>query len=194
MSTLEVNKITPVSGGTSITLGDSGDTFTVPSGVTLTNNGTATGFGDANLAASCSFAAYMNSGVTNIAADSLVSLPFDTEFFDIGSNLNTSTYTFTAPATGYYLFNTYIRLNNNNRDMNYIMFRLVTTAREYERNIWDPNAFYNDVTYWSMNSTDYVYLSSGNTVIPKYYQGGGSANVDIPSGAGQSMFSGFRVA
>jgi len=45
MSTLEVNKITPVSGGTSITLGDSGDTFTVPSGVTITNNGTANGFG-----------------------------------------------------------------------------------------------------------------------------------------------------
>lgn len=44
MSTLEVNKITP-STGTSITLGDSGDTFTIPSGVTLTNNGSATGFG-----------------------------------------------------------------------------------------------------------------------------------------------------
>ena len=44
MSTLEVNKITP-STGTSITLGDSGDTFTIPSGVTLTNNGSASGFG-----------------------------------------------------------------------------------------------------------------------------------------------------
>jgi len=44
MSTLEVNKITP-STGTTITLGDSGDTFTIPSGVTLTNNGTASGFG-----------------------------------------------------------------------------------------------------------------------------------------------------
>lgn len=44
MSTLEVNKITPQSGST-ITLGNSGDTFTLPSGVTLTNNGIATGFG-----------------------------------------------------------------------------------------------------------------------------------------------------
>jgi len=44
MSTLEVNKITPVGVGTSVTLGDSGDTFTIPSGVTLTNNGTASGF------------------------------------------------------------------------------------------------------------------------------------------------------
>ncbi len=36
MSTIEVNKITPVSGGTAVTIGDSGDTFTVPTGVGLT--------------------------------------------------------------------------------------------------------------------------------------------------------------
>jgi len=35
MSTIEVNKITPVDGGTNTTLGDSGDTIQVPSGVTL---------------------------------------------------------------------------------------------------------------------------------------------------------------
>ena len=35
MSTIEVNKITPVSGGTATTLGDSGDTFTVTSGATF---------------------------------------------------------------------------------------------------------------------------------------------------------------
>ena len=45
MSTLEVNKITPQGTGTTVTLGDSGDTFTIPSGVTLTNNGSANGFG-----------------------------------------------------------------------------------------------------------------------------------------------------
>ena len=45
MSTLEVNKITPAGAATEVTLGESGDTFTLPSGVTLTNNGTASGFG-----------------------------------------------------------------------------------------------------------------------------------------------------
>ena len=43
-SELKTNKISPAT-GTAFTLGDSGDTFTVPSGVTLTNSGTATGFG-----------------------------------------------------------------------------------------------------------------------------------------------------
>ena len=41
---LKTNKISPAS-GTSFTLGDSGDTFTIPSGATITNSGTATGFG-----------------------------------------------------------------------------------------------------------------------------------------------------
>ena len=43
-SELKVDKISPAS-GTSFTLGDSGDTFTVPAGATITNSGTATGFG-----------------------------------------------------------------------------------------------------------------------------------------------------
>ena len=44
MSELKTNKISP-SVGTGITLGDSGDTVTIPVGVTITNNGTQNGFG-----------------------------------------------------------------------------------------------------------------------------------------------------
>ena len=43
-SEIKANKISPAT-GTAFTFGDSGDTFTVPSGVTLTNSGTASGFG-----------------------------------------------------------------------------------------------------------------------------------------------------
>jgi hypothetical protein len=44
MSELKVNKISPRS-GTDVTLGDSGDTITVPAGASIVNNGTVTGFG-----------------------------------------------------------------------------------------------------------------------------------------------------
>ena len=44
MSTVKVNKITPRTCN-SIQLGESGDTLTIPSGATLQNCGTATGFG-----------------------------------------------------------------------------------------------------------------------------------------------------
>ncbi len=44
MSEVKANKISPAT-GTAFTLGDSGDTFTVPSGANIVNSGTATGFG-----------------------------------------------------------------------------------------------------------------------------------------------------
>ena len=47
MSQIEVDKIIPQS-GTSTQLGESGDTITIPAGATITNNGTANGFGSAD--------------------------------------------------------------------------------------------------------------------------------------------------
>lgn len=41
---VKTNKVSPAS-DVSLTLGDSGDTITIPSGATITNSGTATGFG-----------------------------------------------------------------------------------------------------------------------------------------------------
>ena len=45
MSEIKVNKISPRTNCGTVTLGDSGDTFTIPAGATITNNGTQTGFG-----------------------------------------------------------------------------------------------------------------------------------------------------
>ena len=45
MSEIKVNKISPRTNCGTVTLGDSGDSITIPSGVTITNNGTQTGFG-----------------------------------------------------------------------------------------------------------------------------------------------------
>ena len=45
MSEVKVNKISPRANCGTVTLGDGGDTFTIPSGVSITNNGTASGFG-----------------------------------------------------------------------------------------------------------------------------------------------------
>ena len=45
MSEVKVNKISPRTNCGTVTLGDSGDTFTIPSGATITNSETATGFG-----------------------------------------------------------------------------------------------------------------------------------------------------
>ena len=45
MSELKSDKLSPRTASGTVTLGTSGDTFEIPSGVTFTNSGTATGFG-----------------------------------------------------------------------------------------------------------------------------------------------------
>ena len=45
MSEIKVNKISPRTACGTVQLGDSGDTITIPAGATITNNGTAAGFG-----------------------------------------------------------------------------------------------------------------------------------------------------
>ena len=47
MSEIQANKLSPAS-GTALQVGDSGDTITIPSGATITNSGTANGFGENN--------------------------------------------------------------------------------------------------------------------------------------------------
>ena len=114
MSEVKVNKISPRS-GTDVTLGDSGDTFTVPSGATITNSGTATGFGDDNTPA---FSAYTSAATTTISTATETKITLDTEEFDSdGAFDSTTNYRFTVPAGegGKYLFSasiTYLSLTN----------------------------------------------------------------------------------
>mgnify|MGYP001593795275 CR=1 FL=1 len=49
MSEVKTDKLSPRTGSGTVTLGTSGDTFTIPSGVTITNNGSSSGF-DSGLA------------------------------------------------------------------------------------------------------------------------------------------------
>lgn len=71
MSTLSVDKVEPV--GSTLTFGQSGDSFVIPSGATFTNNGTATGFAgkivqvledNLNTSVSSSSTSYVASGLS----------------------------------------------------------------------------------------------------------------------------------
>tara|TARA_Y100000592_G_C5256861_1_gene215400 strand:+ start:16 stop:579 length:564 start_codon:yes stop_codon:yes gene_type:complete len=94
MATLFVDKVDPQS-GTSLEIGSSGDTITIPSGATITNSGTATGFGGANTPY---FYARRTSTQT-MSNSTNTAVQFDTEDFDTGSEYNTSNYRF-VPANG----------------------------------------------------------------------------------------------
>jgi len=109
MGTLFVDKLDPQS-GTSLEIGSSGDTITIPSGCTITNNGTQTGFGGVMTPA---FSAYggTQSGVAN---NTTTVLTCNSEVFDSDSKYDTSTYRFTPGVTGKYFF--YVAFKNNQSD------------------------------------------------------------------------------
>jgi len=98
MSKLETNQVDP-STGTTLTLGTSGDTIAIPSGVTITNSGTANNFGGANTPA---FSAYL-SGNNGLSDNTFTKLVFNTEEYDSGSVFNTSNNRFTPGVVGKYI-------------------------------------------------------------------------------------------
>ena len=101
MSTLEVNKITPQGVATEVTLGDSGDTFTIPSGVTLDgSSATLTGF--PNPSNTPSFYAYLASNISDFTANQYNTIVFGTEGHDSNSDYDTSTGIFTPSVAGKY--------------------------------------------------------------------------------------------
>jgi hypothetical protein len=147
-SELKVDKITPAS-GTSATIGSSGDTFTIPSGVTFANAGTATGFAPIGISSS------MTSGTgLNIDANGHVTKPLNTAFavgqtssltvanghtmfstgtteqYDVNSDFSGGT--FTAPVTGkYIIFLSFLTESLSDSATNFIHPRLVTSNRDH---------------------------------------------------------------
>jgi hypothetical protein len=97
MSKIEVDAIEPQS-GTTLTIGASGDTITVPSGATITNSGTATGFGGTNTPA---FEATLSSDQTP-SNDVNTLVVFDSEVFDTAGAYNTVDGKFTPQTAGKY--------------------------------------------------------------------------------------------
>ena len=114
MGTLFVDKLDPQS-GTSLEIGSSGDTITIPSGCTITNNGTQTGFGGTNTP---SFKANFAGDPNNpqpISSGTYTVLQLDGEVYDTDSAYDTSNYRFTVPSgkAGKYYFHAQLYWNES---------------------------------------------------------------------------------
>ena len=100
MSTLSVDMIEPV--GSTLTLGQSGDTVTIPAGGTFTNNGTATGFAAGSTHASQWRLTANFSGSVDPIATNLEEVDAPLGFGVLGASMTQTGGVFTFPATGYW--------------------------------------------------------------------------------------------
>ena len=98
MSKLETNQVDPAT-GTTLTLGTSGDTISIPSGVTIANSGTATGFGGNN----DPILSVGLSSTQNINDNTWTTIVMDTEILDADGIYNNSTGVATPTAGTYFM-------------------------------------------------------------------------------------------
>ena len=100
--TLKVGQITTSSGSGTITLGQSGETVTIPTGATITNSGTATGFGGGITEADMFrlTADLANPGDADITAN--LERVDDASFAKIGTGMTENSGIFTFSSTGLY--------------------------------------------------------------------------------------------
>ena len=101
MSTLKVDTILKRSGTGTITLGQSGDTITIPSGATINlSNATQTGVGGVNTPA---FEANLSGSNQDIGDSSNTRIAFNSEVFDTDNAFDSSSnYRFTPQTAGKY--------------------------------------------------------------------------------------------
>ena len=145
MGTVYVDKLDPQS-GTALEIGSSGDTITIPSGATITNSGTASGFAPVGISSSMTsgsglaidsaghvtmplqsaFNARSNANQTVATSDN-TTVVLGTEVFD--QNNDFSSNTFTAPVTGRYQLNGQVVATGIEDE--YLYFRIVTSNRNY---------------------------------------------------------------
>ncbi len=186
MSEVKVNKISPRS-GTGVQLGDSGDTITIPSGATILNSGTASGFGD-NLE-------WQSSIVTAATITVVANRGY---WLDTSSNAITVTLPAAAAVGDRIILTDYAR----NWATNAVTIN--TNSLKFQGNT-SPNPVYNsngqsvDIVYsgttkgWIPNSDDVVSLETPQTFAIEYVviAGGGGGGFDKGGGGGAG---GYRAS
>ena len=98
--TLKVGTITTSSGSGTITLGQSGETITIPSGCTFTNSGTATGFGGITEFDIHRLTATITANTDPITSN--IERVDDATFSKIGTGVSQSSGVWSFPSTGLY--------------------------------------------------------------------------------------------
>ena len=181
MSEVKTDKLSPRTASGTLTLGTSGDTFSIPSGVTLSNSGTATGFG---VAGTNAFAARITSELT-ITSNVDTKLTFDTEDFDSEGVFASNT--FTAPVAGKYFISADMYCNANTTNaVRHAQLFIKKNGSDFHRLNWASGSYATDQHITTAILMDLA-LNDTVDVYVNVNRGGGSSYID------RGFFGGFRI-
>jgi len=192
MATLFVDKVDPQS-GTSLEIGSSGDTITIPSGATITNSGTATGFGGTT----APYVSVYRNGDQNISDATWTKIQFNVENVDSANAFDSSTnYRFTPQTAGYYFVALNLGIGNTaDNSIDDVRARVYKNGSEITgvqaRRDWDANA--EGLNYVDQINTSTIVQLNGSS---DYIEG--FAYVNVTSGtprveSGQTSIHIFKM-
>ena len=176
--------------GNTITVGASGDTISIPSGATIANSGTATGFGGTNTPA---FFAYLGAS-QNCANNTEVEVVMNAETYDSASAFDTSTGRFTVPSGegGKYYVTAVGRAAGWNANRIYTSIKI--NGAGANAIIGEQSA--QDSTYVSATASGIMTLSAGDYISMFFYHNNGSTQgvYGTATSAGFNTYiTGFKI-
>ncbi len=174
-----------------INLGVSGDTVNIPSGVTIANAGTATGFGEDNTP----YFSAKGSGTQTASTNGNTVCAFNTlvDSLDSASGYNTSTYKYTVQSGGAGLW--YVRAGfyfsgaSSFSESNQVQISLQKNDSEFMNN----NVYYGGQTDGWVFCDSLGKLAVGDTLRVRVYQNTGGDITLYLNNYHNSIFAGFRV-
>ena len=179
---LKVGQIQTSSGSGTITIGQSGETITIPSGATVSGAGTNTP----------AFFAYKTSSNQSISSGTITKVTFDTELYDTDGNYASDR--FTPTTSGKYLFTTSIRCYANSGTLRYVN---VYVRKNGSTNFgaYTPENNTDDNVNSGGVSTSVVYDMNGSSDYVEIYAQchGTSPNVSYDNNGFTTYFQGFKL-
>ena len=203
MSKLETNTIDNISGSSTLTIGDtntttvsipedvtlgaSGKTITIPSGATITNNGTQTGFGGVMTPA---FSAERN-GAQSISDATRTTILFNNEFLDSSSAYDTSTGKFTPQTAGkYFVIANVILQSGSNSNFSFGFAELYKNSSVITESVFDDRGDENSRCHSAAPSAIVDMNGSSDFILIQAYI---NANSGTPEVSDMSTFTAFKI-
>jgi hypothetical protein len=182
------NSIITSDGAGAVTFGTSGDSITIPSGVTITNNGTQTGFGGENTPA---FEAINNTN-QSMSNNTYTKVTFGTENLDTDSCFASSRFTPTV-AGKYFVYSTLtIQCGLNVGHAGHIQIRKNGSAIFLSQS----NDYNNTVmNIFSVSASAIVSLNGSSDYVEIYGLGENSSGTPsiLGNANGESIFGGYKI-
>ena len=182
--TLKVSNIQTSSGSGTITIGQSGEPISIPSGATITNSGTATGFGGTN--APRFLALKSNSADQTISDATGTQVTFDVEVFDSNNAFASNAFTVPSGEGGKYLISCQLTMYSSSATtLEYATVIIYKNDANFVNAQW--SAYNNPVFYQAPCLTNIMDLSAGDTLKVYTY-------IDVSSGTPKVLGESARFA